>query len=75
MKLKSDYQPGIFPKLCSLCGRSYSEAEWRELDRVGVASGTAPGIGRLGPDLELRNCICHSTFSAELAAEEDLVNV
>ena len=74
MKLKSDYQPGIFPKLCNRCGRSYFEAEWRELELVGITPATVPGIGRLGPDLELRNCICHSTFSAELAAEEELVN-
>lgn len=44
-------------KRCA-CGRRYTLAAWRALERIGVMR-----LDEDGPTLELRNCWCGSTIS------------
>ncbi len=51
------------------CGKTHTEAEWLELSYV----GEQPACDGEGTVLELRNCSCGSTISAEVNPGRTLV--
>ena len=52
------FKEETWPKTCSCCSRLITEEEWERLAYVGIQQGTDEI-----PDLELRNCSCHSTLA------------
>jgi len=63
--IKRERESGVFLiqrhtiKTCA-CGRSYTEASWAELPRVGLMSDGEGGV------ITMRNCTCGSTLAIEL---------
>jgi hypothetical protein len=52
-----------WPKVCGGCRRAHDEESWASLTFVGIQK-LPPGYEDLGiPDLEMRNCVCHSTIA------------
>ncbi len=61
-KCEVRYRTGCFPKKCA-CGLTYTEEDWRRLPGAGIWLGTDNTTGkRFGPDMEMRNCACHSSI-------------
>lgn len=62
MKTPYAIVPGQFPKSCG-CGRSHTAEQWAALP-LAPKGGVYRVDGR--PELELRNCACHSTLAVDV---------
>lgn len=60
-------------KTCTCCGQEYSKAEWNKLASLGAMKFEEENGDEI--TIDMRNCECGGTMSAEVEAESALADL